>query len=133
MNNLRDKFARFMQGRYGYDRLSRFLSVVIIVILLVGIFVRIPILTFIALALIIYSYYRMLSRNFSARSREEQAYLNMKGKFLSFFRNIKRRLTDRDHRYFRCPSCGKQLRVPKGKGNISIRCPHCHTSFTRRT
>ncbi len=133
MNNLRDKFMRFMSGRYGQDRFNRFLSWATLIILLVGVFVRVPLLTFIALALIIYNIFRMFSRNFSARAAEEQAFLRVTGKITSFFRNIKRRLTDREHRYFRCPSCGRQLRVPRGKGNISIRCPQCHNSFTRRT
>jgi len=122
-----------MQGRYGYDGLNRFLYVVTLVLLIVSAATRRPVLAFIAIALIVYTYFRMFSRDFSAREREEEAFQRLKNKVFSFFRNLKRRLTDREHRYFKCPNCGKQLRVPKGKGTISIRCPQCRQSFTKRT
>ena len=122
-----------MQGRYGYDGLNRFLYVVTLVLLIVSANTRRPVLAFIAIALIVYTYFRMFSRDFSAREREEEAFQRLKNKVFSFFRNLKRRLTDREHRYFKCPNCGKQLRVPKGKGTISIRCPQCRQSFTKRT
>ena len=122
-----------MQGRYGYDGLNRFLYVVTLVLLIVSAATRRPVLAFIAIALIVYTYFRMFSRDFSAREREEADYQRLKNKIISFFRNLKRRLTDREHRYFKCPNCGKQLRVPKGKGTISIRCPQCRQSFTKRT
>ena len=35
--------------------------------------------------------------------------------------------------YFRCPSCHQQVRVPKGKGHIEIRCPKCGTKFIKNT
>ena len=133
MNRIRDFFARLMQGRYGYDGLNRFLYVVTLVLLIVSAATRRPVLAFIAIALIVYTYFRLFSRDFSAREREEEAFQRLKNKVFSFFRNLKRRLTDREHRYFKCPNCGKQLRVPKGKGTISIRCPQCRQSFTKRT
>lgn len=28
-----------------------------------------------------------------------------------------------------CPSCGKKLRIPTGKGRLEVTCPHCRTKF----
>ena len=43
------------------------------------------------------------------------------------------RLKDTDHRYFRCPDCRQTVRVPRGKGKISIRCPKCGRQFIEKT
>ena len=34
---------------------------------------------------------------------------------------------------YRCPSCGQKVRVPRGKGRISIHCPKCQRDFIKRT
>ena len=53
LKDLRYRFTKFMQGRYGVDSLSRFLSVVLIVVILIGMFVRLPLLELITFALLI--------------------------------------------------------------------------------
>ena len=40
-NELRFKFARFMQGRYGMDQFSRFLSGLLLVLVAANFFLRI--------------------------------------------------------------------------------------------
>jgi DNA-directed RNA polymerase subunit RPC12/RpoP len=66
--------------------------------------------------------------------RENFAFLRLKGKFTDFFGYIKMRLNQRKtHRFYKCPSCKQRLRVPKGKGRISIRCSKCGTSFEKKT
>ena len=62
-NELMYRFSKFMQGRYGVDSLSRFLSVVLLVIIVLGLFIRIPFSGLITLALLIILYWRMFSRN----------------------------------------------------------------------
>ena len=39
---------------------------------------------------------------------------------------------DREHRYFSCPKCGQQVRVPKGAGKIRVTCPKCGEKFERK-
>ena len=43
------------------------------------------------------------------------------------------RIKDRQHRYFNCPRCRQVVRVPKGKGKISITCPKCREKFIKQT
>ena len=40
MQNLKEKFQRFMIGRYGADQLGRFLSIVIVILAAVSFFIR---------------------------------------------------------------------------------------------
>lgn len=115
------------------DNLGRFMTYTSLIVLLLSMFLRLRGIDLIALILLGYSYFRMFSRNVQARYLENQKYLEWKRKFLGFFRNIGRRFKDKDHKYFSCPNCGQSVRVPKGKGNISIKCPKCGRDFIKRT
>lgn len=115
-------FARFMYGRYGSDKLNMVLLVTGLVISLVGTFSGLLILGYLAWIPFFVVLWRMFSRNISQRRRENQ-------QFLAFFS----RLTDRENRYFNCPQCRQKVRVPRGKGKISIRCPKCGNKFIKRT
>ena len=48
-------------------------------------------------------------------------------------RKERRKEEEKTHAFFRCPQCGKELRVPKGKGKIKIRCPNCSHEFIRKS
>ena len=133
MNKFRDKLQNFMDGRYGVDELGRFTMFAALAAIIISFFVAGLILSTVAILLLVWSYFRMLSRNHAKRWAENEKFLEIKNKIFGFFRGLFRPLTDRDHRYFKCPNCKKQLRVPKGKGNISIHCPRCHTDFIRHT
>ena len=63
MNRFKDKMARFMYGRYGMDQLSRNLSLICLVLLIVTMFVRNNVIYMIALVGIVYTYFRVFSRN----------------------------------------------------------------------
>ena len=71
MNGFKDKFARFMYGRYGMDQLSRNLSLICLVLLVITMFSRSNVLYAIALAGIIYTYFRVFSRNISKKKQRE--------------------------------------------------------------
>ena len=53
---MRDKLYRFMQGRNGMDELARMQSWLVLILLLVGMFTRIGLFSFVALILMIYMY-----------------------------------------------------------------------------
>ncbi len=125
---------RFMYGRYGQDNLNRFLSVSALVIYIVSIFSPLRPMSSLGLFLIIIAVFRMLSKNKMGRARENYAYLNIRGKVMGVFARIKTRFNQRKtHRFYKCPSCKTQLRVPKGKGLIRIRCTKCSTQFKKKT
>lgn len=134
MNSFKDKMARFMYGRYGMDQLSRNLSLICLVLLIVTMFVRNNVIYMIALVGIVYTYFRVFSRNISRRSEENEKYLRFHYKIVGKLNKIKFRITDsKTHRIFRCPSCSQKIRVPRGKGKISIKCPKCRIEFIKKT
>ena len=130
-------FPGGFHGRYGVDHLSIALVILSCTLsLFTPRYHRGPAATLSALlsaALLVAALWRTLSKNTSRRWAENQ-------KFLSFWIPLQtritafwNRLTDRSHRYFRCPSCGQTLRVPKGRGTIRITCPRCHQEIVRKT
>ena len=131
---MREKFYRFMQGRYGQDQLSRFLLILDLIFLIANIFLRSSILSAIILIVIIFIYFRMFSRNHAARYAENQRYLNATARFRYWLKKKKKLANERKyHRIYVCPKCKQKIRIPKGKGKIMVRCPKCHHEFQRRS
>ena len=132
--NLKEKFYRFMAGRYGGDQFSRFLSFVALALILVNLFVRSGVLWVLGIAVLVFIYVRMFSKNYEKRRKENERYLRWKYQFTSFFSNwMDRQKQRRDYVFFRCPSCHAMLRVPRGKGKIRITCRKCGNAFERKT
>ena len=127
------RFNNFMNGRNGNDEFGRFLSLITMILLIVSLFTRIPGLYIVALAFLIFSYFRIFSKNLEKRQAENDWFLDRKDSIASFFSGARRQARDRDHRYFKCPRCGKKLRVPRGRGRISIHCPSCGCDFIKIT
>lgn len=127
---------RFMEGRYGADQLSRTLTYVVLVLLVLCLFSRSMLLELVAVGLLVYNYFRIFSRNYSARSKENQKYLeavaSVKRKWSSFV-NVNRQR--KDFHIYVCPNknCRQKIRVPKGKGKIQVTCPKCGTQFIKKS
>lgn len=134
LDKLRYSLTRFLYGRYGVDELGRFLSILVTILLLVSIFWRNLILILIAFVLLIWMYARVFSKNYVARRRENSWYLKMVKPLRRMFSGIYLRVRDgKNYRYFTCPNCHQRLRVPKGKGKITIKCPKCSTRFDAKS
>lgn len=124
---------RFMSGRYGNDQFSNFLCIVSLACLLLGMFVS-GILYYVGLGLLVWCYFRMLSRNIQKRYAENQWYLSKRAVVARWFAARKLRFSQRkDYHYYRCPQCHQELRVPRGRGRISISCPKCGTTFIKKS
>lgn len=119
-------FHNFMSGRYGSDRLNMvILGLGLLASILSSLFARSiagTVFWFLSYALMIWAIFRALSRNTYKRYQENRT-------FLLFFDRLK----DRNNRYFACPKCRQTVRVPRGKGKISITCPRCKEKFVRKT
>lgn len=127
---MQNRFNQFMYGRYGNDQLNRFVSVAALVVIIINLFVRIRLLSVIALLLLLIVYLRMFSRNIEKRAAENRVFLRLTDRFR---RRIVFRNQNKNYRFFVCPSCRQKVRVPRGKGKIEITCPRCRHSFIKRT
>lgn len=118
--------SRFMAGRYGTDRLSMVILCGGLLVSLLSVFIRWPglnlVLVLVSYGLMIWAIFRTLSRNTYKRYQENRRFMLL----LS-------RLKDRKNRYFQCPKCRQTVRVPRGKGKISITCPKCRERFIKKT
>ena len=131
---MREKIQRFMIGRYGADELAKAQSIATLVLLFLSMFSRLGIFYWLAIALMIYSTWRMFSKNISARYAENQKYLQVTSKFRLRFNKEKNLMKQRKtHHIYSCPGCGQKVRIPRGKGKIEIECPKCHTKFVKRS
>lgn len=122
---MRMGLQRFMYGRYGqHDKLNGLILWTGVILVLVSMFLpagwATVVLPLVAYVLMGIAMWRMLSRNVYKRARENRRYL-------SFWERMK----DREHRYYACPKCHQDVRVPKGAGKIAITCPKCREKFIR--
>ncbi len=134
VKSMKEKIQRFMIGRYGADELSKAQSVVVMILLILSLFGRLGILYWLALALMIYSVWRMFSKNVSKRYEENQKYLNYRYKAAVKIDRMKKHFAQRKiYRFYKCPQCKQKVRVPKGRGKICITCPKCRTEFVKKS
>lgn len=118
--------SHFMMGRYGTDKLNMAilgvgLGCTFLSMLLPFAGLKL-LLTTVSYIFMILAIVRSLSRNVYKRYEENR-------KFLLLWQKFK----DKDHRYYNCPRCRQQVRVPRGKGKISITCPKCREKFIKKT
>ena len=134
---MKEKLQRFMYGRYGLDSFGKFTIIVSLVLMLLANFVPArlgSVLSLLCRALLIYTYFRMFSRQTYKRACENQTYLAKTTKVRHFFASQKSMMAQRKtHHIYKCPTCKQKIRVPKGKGRIEIRCPKCNTTFIKKS
>lgn len=126
---LRNATYKFMYGRNGVDQLSSFLITASLVILIPSVFLNGYVkLVFYVLfwATVIYSYFRILSKNVYKRQKENLWFVNK-------MNYIKTRISQRkQYRFYNCPKCKTHLRVPRGAGEITITCKKCGYQFDKK-
>ncbi|MBQ6788370.1 MAG: hypothetical protein IJO85_11690 [Lachnospiraceae bacterium] len=148
---MREKLARFMQGRYGIDELGRFMTGASLAIVILELITGWYALTLVFWAIFIVIYYRMFSRDYGKRQQENQKFLTARykfkakwyqtfhknnnsygktGGFQKFQKDMQQRM---QYHIYKCPSCSQKIRIPRGKGKIMVRCPKCKTEFMKRS
>ena len=125
---MREKLYRFMQGRYGTDKLNQFIFYVELILLVLSLFFR----RNIVISIIIYLA-RALSKNYVARSIENQKFIRIQAKIVHRFQAFNKSLKDKQNKYLVCPECAQIIRVPRNKGKIEVRCPSCRKSFDTKS
>lgn len=122
-----------MVGRYGVDTLNIALVITGCVLTFILSFIRTPyyrLIGFLPYALMIF---RAVSKNHAARIKENNTFLKYYTPLAEYCKKKHRQLQDKEHRYYKCPTCKKVLRVPSGRGKIEINCPYCKTKFKKNT
>lgn len=124
---LRWKIQKFMQGRNGVDELNRILLYAVLVLYVLSIILQSLILDYLAFAGVLYLLYRTLSRNLYVRREENR-------KFITWLETTRIKMEQRkDYKIFKCKGCGRNIRVPRGKGKIEVTCPMCGKKTIHRT
>ena len=131
---MKQKIQRFMTGRYGADQLGQIYLGASMALLLISLFSRWNIFYVLALGLMGYEYYRMLSGKVEKRYQENQKFLNWRYQLAVKKNRRKERLEQKKiYHFYKCPSCKQKVRVPRGKGKICITCPKCRTEFIKKS
>ncbi|MGN0073663.1 MAG: hypothetical protein ACI36W_07735 [Coriobacteriales bacterium] len=132
MGTFQTWLRNFMQGRYGFDELNHRLLTVVIVLLLASLVCTFlgrvanqgllyglgNIANMVCTLGIIYIFFRALSRNIPARMAENER----------FAKKQRRARNQKEFKYLKCPHCAQEMRVPRGKGKIAVKCPKCGES-----
>lgn len=131
---MKERMQRFMAGRYGNDQLNQFIFIVAIISMVLEIITRQSLFYTSTLVLLILAYVRVFSRNINKRYEENMKFLQKKDAILNKFRKQKYYAAQRrNFHIYTCPQCKQKIRIPKGKGKISITCPKCRTSFIKKS
>ena len=131
--NMKNGFRRFMQGRYGGDKLSRAQLMAGLVCYLLALISRVTLFSYIGLALYFWALFRMFSRNVEKRGEENRKYLALIGNAKTSFRQAKvRAQNSKQYKYFRCPKCHSYLKLPRGVGEVTVTCGKCKNQFRKK-
>jgi len=130
-----------MSGRYGADQLARFISFVSLAFMILSLLTRrvangrvSSLFLCLCMGFLGWSYFRMFSRNYSQRRRENEFYLRKKYQLTSRLQLHRECFQQRrDYAFYRCPGCRQLVRVPRGKGKLRITCRRCGYSFEKKT
>lgn len=130
---LGNSFRNFMYGRYGLDGLGKLILVAGLIVMLVSGFVPNAYVRrtmyVISWGLIIWEYFRIFSTRREKRVKENYRYYSI----LNAIKGAFGFGPDGNYKFFKCPGCKKQVRVPKNHGKIEITCRNCGTVFTGYT
>ena len=130
IQKIKAAFLAFMRGRYGMDTLNTVMLWCSVGLAVINIFVKSTVLYLIQTALLVCMILRLMSRNYVKRRAENALFTKIIAKIKGFFTLRRDMLRDRKtHVYKKCPGCKATLRLPKTKGEHTVRCPRCAGRF----
>ncbi len=137
-SRLRERFAAFMQGRYGPDRLYYWsIGAVLVIWVLRAVFLLLrltlvaQILDFAAIVLIVLASYRVFSKNIYKRREENRRFSAVVSRAGEWFGLVRNRIKERKTNVYRkCPHCKAVLRLPRERGVHTVKCPKCSERFS---
>ena len=135
---MKEKIGRFMAGRYGNDKLNQFMMAVFLGCAVLNLFVRnayaSTVLNSWECLLILLVYIRMFSCYISLRFSVNVIFLALEMRLRRFFGQKRYLMQQRkEYHIYKCPGCKQKIRIPRGKGKISIRCPKCGEEFIKNS
>ena len=144
MNDFRYRMAKFFNGRTGVDALGRTFTWLALILMFLTMITHSNIVYLLAMGCLIYSIWRMFSKNYQKRYSENAIFLQKTAgirsklsvlpfKIRTFFNKTKAEYNQRKvYAIFKCPSCKQKLRAPKGRGRIQVTCSKCHSVFIKK-
>ena len=134
LDRLRYKLSQYMQGRYGFDALSKTMLVAAMVCAIISNIPFLGFFYFLFILLVLLTYIRCVSKNIGKRQSELYKYFEIKNKLNDSYKLKKKIWSERKtYCYFKCTKCKALLRVPKGKGKVEVKCRVCGEKIIRRT
>ena len=130
---IKNAFMTFMAGRYGGDQFSRVQVWTGLIIYLIAVFTGISILSYLGLAMYVWAFFRIFSRNVEKRAAENQRYLQATAKARTSAMQARNRFKNRkEYKYFRCPKCKSYLKLPRNVGEVTVTCGKCRHQFRKK-
>jgi membrane-bound ClpP family serine protease len=131
---MKDKIYRFMRSRYGNDQLSSALTWGGLILMVIDAFAKIGIFYIVGLALFVYGYIRIFSKNYDKRAAQNRWFMEHTAGIRNFSKRMKKQKeAGKDYKVFVCSKCQQMIRVPRGRGKIEIRCPKCNNRFVKKS
>lgn len=127
-------FRSFTTRRYGVDQLTIAMLIAGMVLTYIGDIFNLYLLTLLSYILFIGCVYRTTSRKISVRQNENNKFLqyyNPTKSWIASKYNIAK--SSKFYKYFKCPNCNQQLRVPRGRGKIAVTCNKCNNKFISKS
>lgn len=131
---IKSALTSFMSGRNGVDNLGYASLWTGLILSLVDMFLGTGLLSMLGTALYIYALWRMMSRNCYKRAAENNRYVQWRYGFTTkakqFFLRLK---NSKEYKYVHCSQCRTLIRLKRGVGERTVRCPKCQNSFTAKS
>ena len=121
---------RMFIGRNGPDQLSFALLILAMILSFVP-WTYMYIVTMVIMGLAVL---RMFSKNIEQRRKENFMLMKLVNNIKSWYYRVKtRQQQSKQYKIFKCPKCAQKLRVPRGKGKVSIKCSKCGHKMLKTT